>query len=253
MVQPLVTAMVLAAGKGSRLRPLTDTTPKPLINVAGRPVLLRTLDYLQAVGIQRVVINTHYLGQMVEDTVSQYIRQKRAAGEETFREVHFSREEMLLETGGGLKKALPLLGDKPFLVVNSDAVWNEYPSQGGKPLLKPFMEAFNPALHDCLLAVVPQSRTVRAVDHGDFYINPVTSVITRPADFAARNVMYTGLQIMSPALVMSEPAEVFSNNVLWDKIIPQNRLHGWVYDAPWVEMDTVEGLEKLRAMFAGLH
>lgn len=243
--------MVLAAGKGSRLRPLTDTTPKPLVNVAGKPVLLRTLDALHAAGIQRVVINVHHLGQMIETAVKAHaVGMSRKEGG-YFKEIHFSVEDTLLETGGGVKKALPLLGESPFLVVNSDAVWNEDTMTGGRPLLKPLMAAFNPKAHDALLAVVPQARAERRVDHGDFFYNPLNNVLTRPDDFALRNVMYAGIHVTTPALVMSEAAEAFSLNVVWDNVIGKNRLHGWVYDARWIEMDTLEGLEKLRAVMSG--
>jgi MurNAc alpha-1-phosphate uridylyltransferase len=247
----IITAMVLAAGKGTRLRPLTDTTPKPLVNIAGKPALMRTLDHLLEAGIQRVVINTHYLAPMVEDAVRTYVAKRSRDGQPNFREYHFSREETLLETGGGIKKALPLLGDEPFLVVNSDAVWREDPMQGGKPLLKPLMAAFNPAMHDALLTVIPVGRVdTRTVSHGDFALNPVTGVLTRPDDVSLRNVVYSGVHITKPALPMSVEEEAFSLNIPWDAAIAKGRLHGWVYNARWIEMNTMEGLEGLRAMFA---
>lgn len=230
-------AMILAAGMGSRLRPLTDMAPKPLINVGGQPVILRALAAVKAAGIERVVVNTHYLGRMVESTV-----RANSMGLKVF----FSYEEELLETGGGIKKALPLLGENPFLVVNSDAVWRE----DVEPLLRPLMAAFNPAKHDALMAVVPLATVQAFRSDGDFVMEARSKKLTRPSprQKAKANVVFAGIHVTHPAFIAHEKAEKFSLVKPWDEAAAQGRLHGWRYDGPWVDMGTHTGLECARTL-----
>lgn len=230
------TAMVLAAGMGSRLRPLTDNIPKPLINVGGQPVLLRTLKLLAAAGIERVVINTHYLAQQVEATV----RAHAPAG----MVVHFSFEKELLETGGGVKKALPLLGDKPFMVVNSDAVWRE----DRAPLLRPLMKAFDAAKHDALLAVVPKAITQDFQPLGDFKLDKRSKKLNRKPPRENWDVVYAGVHVMHPALLAQETETVFGLIGPWTEAMARGRLHGFAYSGAWVEMGTHRGLEAARQL-----
>jgi MurNAc alpha-1-phosphate uridylyltransferase len=232
--------MLLAAGLGTRLRPLTDNTPKPLINVGGEPMILRTLRLLKQAGIHNVVINTHYLGHLIETTVRAH---------NPGLTIHFSYEPELLETGGGLKKALPLLGTEPFLVTNSDAVWLE----DVHPLLNPLMAAFNLAKHDALMAVVPTKRTAEfKPEGGDFVFDRRGKKLKRPprGQRGAANVVYAGVHVTHPAFIAFEPAEKFSLVRPWDAAAAQGRLHGFFYDAPWVDMGTHTGLMRARTLIS---
>lgn len=234
------TAMLLAAGMGSRLRPLTDNVPKPLINVGGQPVILRALASLKMAGIKRVVINTHYLGSMVENTVK-----ANSMG----LTIHFSREETLLETGGGIKKALPWLGEKPFVVVNSDAVWDE----AKHPLLRDLMDGFNIKKHDVLMNVVTTKSTEAfRPEGGDFAFDKRTKRLkfVAPKDRAKADVVYTGIHITHPAFIAFEPAEKFSLLMPWKIAESEGRLHGCLYKGPWVDMGTHTGLEYARQLAA---
>jgi N-acetyl-alpha-D-muramate 1-phosphate uridylyltransferase len=240
MVHGIDSAMILAAGTGSRLRPLTDDTPKPLINVGAQPVILRTLHALAQAGVKRVVINTHYFATMVQQTV----RAHTPAGVTVF----FSEEAHLLETGGGLKKALSLLGDKPFLVVNSDAVWLEKEA----PLLEPLMRAFDIKKHDALLAVVPAVRVKEFMPFGDFVFDKRSKKLTRKNEREKWNVVYAGVHVTHPSFIALEPQEVFSLNRIWDSAREEGRLHGYFYDAPWTDMGTHTGLYRAREMVSAL-
>ena len=239
MASPLHTAMVLAAGMGSRLRPLTDAMPKPLINVGGKPVILRTLEMLADAGITHVVINTHYLAHMLETAVR--------AGAPEGMTIHFSYEDELLETGGGIKKALPLLGDDPILVVNSDAVWLDEV----KPLLKPLMKAFDGEAHDALLAVVSKKETQDFQPLGDFKFDKKTRQLNRVPPREKWDVVYAGVHVTKPSLFMGLPDTRFSLNVVWDDLRALHRLHGWLYTGGWREIGTHHGLELARAFVAG--
>lgn len=235
------TAMLLAAGMGSRLRPLTDTCPKPLINVGGMPVILRSLVAIHRAGVQRVVINTHYLAVMVEDTIRAHAPQLCPG-----LQVMFSREETLLETGGGLKKALPLLGSEPFLVVNSDAVWLEE----SKPLLRPLMDAFSQKKHDVLMAVVPTHITADfRPEGGDLLFNKRTKKLTFPQNAKERplaDAVYAGIHVTHPAFIAFEKEERFSLTQPWREAAQEGRLHGFLYPGPWVDMGTHTGLAAAR-------
>lgn len=233
------TAMVLAAGVGSRLRPLTDETPKPLINVGGQPVILRTLGMLAAVGIERVVINTHYMAPMLERAVMAGLGKAAPAG----LAVHFSREETLMETGGGIKKALPLLGDKPFLVVNSDAVWRE-----DVPLLRPLMEAFNMAKHDALLAVIPKATAKEFQPLGDFKFEKRGGKLVRNGKRELYNVIYAGVHVTHPGLFAAAGNGPFSLNVVWKDARERGRLQGFLYEGAWADMGTHTGLAVARKL-----
>lgn len=234
----ITSAMLLAAGMGSRLKPLTDEMPKPLINVGGVPVIIRTLRFLKKAGIERVVINTHYMAPMLRKAVET----QAPAG----LKILFSHEDELLETGGGLKKALPLLGNGPFLVVNSDAVWLE----DVEPLLRPIMQAFDRKKHDALLAVVPKKRTKDFQPQGDFKFDKRSGKLSRKGERSTWNVVYAGVHVTHPLFVDAEPAGKFSLNRIWDSAREEGRLHGFLYDAPWVEMGTHLGLHKARELVA---
>jgi MurNAc alpha-1-phosphate uridylyltransferase len=183
-----------------------------------------------------VVINTHYLGSLIESTV-----RANPMG----LTVHFSREETLLETGGGIKKALPWLGENPFVVVNSDAVWKE----AEHPLLRPLMAAFNAKKHDALMAVVPTEATAGfRAEGGDYALDKKTHRLKKPRDRKRADVVYTGIHVTHPAFIAFEPQEKFSLVKPWGEAEAEGRLHGHLYKGAWVDMGTHTGLHHAREL-----
>ncbi|NBV54832.1 MAG: nucleotidyltransferase family protein [Proteobacteria bacterium] len=230
------TAMVLAAGMGSRLRPLTDEMPKPLINIGGEPIIVRTLKALRRAGVVKVVMNTHHFATMLEATV----RANTPAG----MTVIFSREEELLETGGGIRKALKYLGEKPFFVVNSDAVWWEEKY----PLLEPLAAAFDQNKHDALLAVVPINKVKEFQPLGDFKFDKRSKKLKRNEKREKWDVVYGSVHVMHPSFIAAETLEKFGLIRIWEPAMAEGRLHGFLYDFPWVEIGTHTGLHLAREM-----
>ncbi|MBI1308423.1 MAG: NTP transferase domain-containing protein [Proteobacteria bacterium] len=235
MAEKITTAMILAAGMGTRLRPLTDNTPKPLIEVGGEPVIGRMMRLLHGAGIGRVVINTHYMAEALREGV--------LACAPAGLEVLFSHEEVLLETGGGLKKALPLLGEAPFLVVNSDEVWCEDKA----PFLKGLMEAFDPASHDALLTVVPKARTESYQPLGDFQMGN-DKRLSRGGAREGWDFVYVGVHVTHPAFIASEQGQAFGLMRIWEPAMQEGRLHGYLYDNDWADMGTHAGLHHAREL-----
>jgi MurNAc alpha-1-phosphate uridylyltransferase len=225
-VIPVETGMVLAAGLGTRLRPLTDEKPKALVTVQGRTLLDRALDHLESVGVKRVVVNTHHKSQMIE---------RHLANRKT-PEITLSHEPTLLDTGGGVANALPHL-DEPFFVVNSDAVW----LNGRVPALMRLAAAFDPERHDAALLM---QETVPAVGYdgrGDFSLDPV-GVPRRRGENEVVPFLFAGVQLLSRRLFAGEPVAPYSMNRLWDKAIAQGRIVAIVHDGTWYDVGTVAGL-----------
>lgn len=221
-------AMVLAAGLGLRLRPITDMIPKPLVPVAGRTMLDRVLDALDAVGVSSCVVNTHYLGHLIAAHLE---RRERPA-------IHVSPEIELLDTGGGVAKVLPRLGSAPFYTVNADILWEEGP---GAPALSRLAEALDDEMMDGLLLVVPLGRAVGYDGKGDFNLDAEGRLLRRGVAPAA-DYVFTGVQILHPRLFAGHPDGAFSLNRLYDKAIAERRLHGLVHVGRWFHIGTVEGL-----------
>ena len=222
-------AMVRAAGLGLRLRPITEKMPKPLVPVAGRTMLDRVLDALDTAGVGDCVVNTHYLGEMIE----RHLAARRHPG------IHLSHEDVLLDTGGGVARALPLLGDAPFYVVNADIVWEE---AKGPPALNRLAQAFDTARMDALLLVVPVERAVGYDGPGDFFLDGDGRLRRRGAVRAAPFV-FTGLQVLHPRLIRDVPDGPFSLNLLYDRALSAGRLAGLVHAGRWFHVGTPEGLE----------
>ena len=223
---PVETGMVLAAGLGTRLRPLTDSMPKALVTVQGRTLLDRALDHLQSVGVKRVVVNTHHKSQMIE----------RHLADRKTPEITLSYEPTLLDTGGGVANALPHLGE-PFFVVNSDAVW----LNGRVPALRRLAGTFDPEHHDAALLM---QETVPAVGYdgrGDFSLDPV-GVPRRRGESEVVPFLFAGVQLLSHRLFAGEPVAPYSMNRLWDKAIAQGRIIAIVHDGTWYDVGTVAGL-----------
>ena len=218
------TAMVLAAGLGKRMRPLTATRPKPLVEVAGKPLLDHCLDRLRAAGVEKAVVNVHYLPDALEAHLS-----NRVEG----LEITISDErDQLLETGGGLVKALPLIDSDPFLVVNSDNLWVDGPVD----TLRLLASGWDEAKMDMLLLLVPLARAHCHKGQGDFHMSAAGALKRRKAGGVAPFV-YTGVQIVSKRLLAGEvPAGPFSTNILWDRAIAAGRCFGIVHQGLWFDI-----------------
>lgn len=219
---------MLSAGMGKRMRPLTATTPKPLIEVAGRSMLDYTLQRLQKGGVQEAVVNVHYLADLVEVHAKKFQGMAVAISDE--------RDE-LLETGGGVKKALPHLGNQPFLVTNSDSLWIE----GVRPNLETMAEAWNPEKMDILLLMVPSVNSVGYTGKGDFTMD-VEGVLKRRVERTVAPYVYSGTAIFKPEVFEDTPDGPFSLNLLFDRAIEQGRLYGVEGDGLWLHVGTPEAL-----------
>lgn len=227
------TAMVLAAGLGTRMRPLTDDTPKPLIPVAGKALMDYALDRFADAGVTRAVVNVHYLAEQVEAHVA-----ARSAPE-----IIISDERgLLLETGGGLKKARARLGDDPVFCTNTDAIMID---GDGPEACAALSEAWDSAGMDALLLLVPIARTSGYDGRGDFDRSDDGRIALRAGDTAP--YVFTGLQILSPSLIDEGPDGAFSTRVLWDKASARGRLHGVVYGGDWLHVGDPQGLEHAEA------
>jgi MurNAc alpha-1-phosphate uridylyltransferase len=227
-------AMVLAAGRGVRMRPLTETLPKPLIEVGGRALVDRVIDRLEEAGVEAVAVNIHHLGHLIKDHLG-----SRAPGGA---KISFSPEDILLDTGGGVARALPLLGDEPFFAANADVMW----LNGREGALGRLAAAWDDRLMDCLLLI---HSTVEAYGYkgaGDFTADPRGKLCRRPEGEVAPFV-YTGVQILHPRLFDGAPEGPFSLNLLWDKAISWDRLHGIVHDGEWFDVGSPRGLEEAEA------
>lgn len=221
-------AMMLAAGLGKRMRPLTATTPKPLIEVAGRALMDHGLDRLEAAGVEDVVVNVHYLADLVEVHAS-----RRATPR-----VHVSDERgSLLDTGGGIVKALPLLGDAPFYLVNSDSFWIE----GVSPNLSRLASAWDETRMDALLMLAATVPAIGYEGPGDFMLDANGRLSRRPPSEISP-FAYSGAAILHPRLFEGAPEGRFSLNVLFDRAIEAARLFGVRMEGVWLHVGTPEAI-----------
>lgn len=218
-------AMILAAGRGERMRPLTDKTPKPLIPVAGRSLLERSLDRLEAYGIRNIVINVHHLGQQIIDRVGDRAR--------------IIVEDRLLETGGSVKNALPLLGDEPFFVLNGDGLWRD----GTESLLARLSGRWDPERMDAMLLLQQLYRVIgrEAKDRGDYFQEPRGALRHRGIAPLSPYV-FASVSICAPHLFDGAPEGPFSLLTLWHRAEARGRLYGVVHDGDWFHVGTPEAL-----------
>jgi MurNAc alpha-1-phosphate uridylyltransferase len=219
--------MVLSAGLGLRMRPLTETVPKPLIQISGRALLDHALDHLAAARVDTAVVNLHWLG----DQIARHVEGRTRPC------IKLSREPELLETGGGVVKALPLLGTAPFYVINSDSLWLD----GAIPALQRLADAWNDDEMDALLLL---HRTVAAVGYdgaGDYFADPLGRLTRRQGREIAPHV-YAGVHVLHPRLVRDTPAGAFSLRVLWDRAQEAGRLFGIMHDGLWLHVGTPDQL-----------
>ncbi len=223
-------AMVLAAGIGKRMRPVTATVPKPLIEVAGSAMIDRALDRLARAGVEEAVVNVHYLADLLET----HVKKRKSP------HVIVSDERaQLLETGGGVAKALPLLGPEPFFLMNSDSFWIE----GPRPNLDWLIAGWDDAKMDALLMLAPTVASTGYHGPGDFLMDKEGRLTRRPERTIAPFV-YSGAAILSPRLFEGAPEGAFSLNLLFDKAITSGRLFGVRMDGLWLHVGTPEAIRE---------
>lgn len=222
-------AIVLAAGRGSRMAPLTDHCPKPLVEVGGRALVDRAIDRLEAAGVEEVVVNLHYMADMMEAHLS-----KRSSP----RIVFSDERDALLETGGGVKRALPMLGDAPFFVVNSDALWIDPPD--GADNLQAMTKAFDEGDHGYLMLVAEREGSVGYTGRGDFDLGEAGELIWRK-DGKDASMMFAGVQIMQAAHFETIEDEAFSTREVWNRLlIPKRQFFGHKLEGRWLHASSVE-------------
>ena len=217
------TAMVMAAGLGTRMLPLTKDRPKPLVQVAGQTLLDHVLDQLRAAGVGRIVVNVHYLADQVE---------AHLAAHATDFDVRISDERALLrDTGGGLVQALDLIVGDPFYCINADNWWTDVGENG---LLR-MAEAWDDARMDVLMLLVPTERAGNTQGTGDFDLDE-EGHISRNGPKRPRPYVWTGIQLLAKQVIVDPPAEVFSTNVFWDRAIAAGRCFGLVHHGDWFDV-----------------
>jgi MurNAc alpha-1-phosphate uridylyltransferase len=228
--------MVLAAGFGTRMGALTQARPKPLLRVAGRALIDHALDTAAAAGVDRAVINLHYLGGQIREHLSGRASPDLAFSEET---------PNILDTGGGVVQALPLLGADAFFLLNCDAVFV------GRNPLSLLAGAWRPARMDALMLLVPSAQARAYTRAGDFFLDAEASTPRRRGSAPSAPLVFSGAQILAPRALDGRPPRPFSLNVVWDKLIDDGRLAAVTYPDSWVDVGTPEGLaEAERAVAA---
>lgn len=214
-------AMLLAAGLGTRMRPLTDALPKALVPVRGRPLIDWVLERLEAAGVANIVVNLHHHADQLEA----HLRRAWRGG------LAFSPEATLLETGGGIKQALPLLGEGSFFAINADTIWLD----GQRPALARLAETFEPARMDALLLCSPASLAVGHEGRGDFLMS-AHGLLSRRPERQVAPFIYASVQLLTPALFADTPDGPFSMNLLFDRAIERGRLYGLRHEAEWFDI-----------------
>jgi len=227
--------MIMAAGKGTRMMPLTADRPKPLVEVNGVALLDHVLDHLREAGVGKVVINAHYLADMVE---------RHMAAKASDMDVAISDERgLLLDTGGGLVHALPLIGDDPFLCVNADNWWTDTQDNAFRRL----MHHWDNDRMDVLMLVIPLEQARNTQGIGDFDMDD-GGRLSRRKDSAAGAYVWTGIQLLSKRLIIDPPSEVFSTNIFWDRAIADGRCFGLQHEGLWFDVGYPAAIEATEAV-----
>src|SRR5476651_2405539 len=228
-------AMVLAAGLGVRMRPLTDRMPKPLVRVAGRALLDHVLDKLGDAGVAEAVVNVHYLPDQIID---------HTAGRTRPRVIISDERDQVLGTGGGVVKALPLLGHAPFFHVNADTMWID----GVRPNLARLAEAFDPSRMDILLLMAPTTSSIGYGGRGD-YAMAADGTLRKRREHQVVPFVYAGVAIMSPAIFADAPKGEFSLTKMFDRAGEQERLYGLRLDGVWMHVGTPDAIHAAEEAF----
>ncbi len=239
MSKPLASdvAMVLAAGLGKRMRPLTASRPKPLVRVAGKPLIDHALDKLDEAGVSRAVVNVHYLPDQMRAHLDHRGTPAIAVSDET---------DLLLETGGGTIRALPLIGSDTFFSLNSDNVWLD----GPRNVFAALSDAWDEDRMDALLLVVSHAQAFNYAGVGDFHLGPLGEVSRRKQGRVAPYI-FAGIQLLSRRLLRDAPEGPFSFNVLWNRAIAEGRLFGLPHTGLWYEVGAPEMIAPTEAALTG--
>ncbi len=234
---PPRTAMIMAAGMGTRMRPLTLDRPKPLIRLGETTLLDHVLGHVRRAGVRRIVANVHYLADHIEAHLAE-----RASD----LDVQISDErDALLETGGGLMKARPLLGDAPFFCINTDNVWID----AGEPSLARLASYWDGGAMDVLMLLVPRAHAHHHAGVGDFFCGDDGRLHRRGAACEAPYI-WTGVQIIAPAILTDPPGPAFSTNIFWDRALAAGRLFGLVMEGEWFDVGTPDAIAPATAALA---
>jgi MurNAc alpha-1-phosphate uridylyltransferase len=220
--------MVLAAGLGERMRPITNTMPKPLVKVAGRAMLDQMLDKLAGAGVELAVVNVHYLADQIE---------RHVAGRARPRIVISDERSTLLDTGGGVVKALDHLRDAPFFHVNADTLWID----GAEPNLTRLARHFDPQAMDAMLLLAPRESSIGYAGRGDFTLAP-DGRLTRRGEQPSAPHVYAGAAVLAPALFAGAPQGAFSLTRLFDRAAAAGRLFGLPLDGLWMHVGTPDAI-----------
>lgn len=230
--------MVLAAGLGRRMRPLTDHLPKPLVPVAGKPLIDWALDNARAAGLRQAVVNTHYLGDAL---------QAHLATHPSGLKIDISDEhDALLETGGGVARALQLIDADPFYVMNADNIWVSGPME----CMAALAQHWHADRMDALLLMVPLNRAHGYDGPGDFSMDPLGRLARRRENRIAPFV-FSGMQILRKALFDEVPQGAFSLNIIFNRALERGRLYGLVHDGLWFHVGTPEAVTDTQEMLRG--
>jgi MurNAc alpha-1-phosphate uridylyltransferase len=221
-------AMIMAAGLGTRMRPLTDDRPKALVEVGGKALIDHMLDRLADAGVETAVVNVHYFADKVEAHLAARLHPRIVISDE---------RQALLETGGGLRKARPLLGDDPIWVANIDAVWIE----ASGSVLGHMAGLWNPETMDALLLVAPMTKTLGFDGPGDFFLDDAAHIGFR-GEAARAPYAFAGVQITKPQVVDAQPIESFSLRRVWRPLAAARRMSGAVLDGLWMHVGDPEAL-----------
>lgn len=232
------TAMVMAAGLGRRMRPLTASRPKPLVEVAGKALIDHAFDRLRAAGVRRAVVNVHYLADALEAHLRNRVKGIEIAVSD--------ERSKLMETGGGLVKARALLGDKPFLCVNSDNLWVNGPVDA----IAALAARWDDAAMDALLLMIPLARANCHHGQGDFKLDGWGKIIERRKPGRLAPFVWTGVQILSPRLIADWPDGPFSTNMFWNRAIAAGRAYGIVHQGLWFDVGTPGAIAQTETMLA---
>ena len=226
-------AMVLAAGLGLRMRPLTDHRPKPMIEVAGQALIDWALARIADAGVSRAVVNLHYLGEQIQE----HLKDRTAPS------ITFSPEDPILETGGGIERALAKLGTDPFFACNSDGLWLD----GHKNALTRLADMWDDDAMDGILLLHDPAQAMGYDGPGDFTIASNGHVTRRTDDPANKAYVFTGVQLLHPRLFVDTPGGAYSLNVLYDRALAAGRLFGLVHDGAWFHVGTPEARDATEA------
>lgn len=235
MSSKIDTAMILAAGFGTRMRGLTKDRPKALVTLVGRPLVDWVMDRCREGGIQRFVVNAHYRADVLEDYFRTYDFP-----------VSVVTEDPILETGGGVKNALPQLGDGAFLVANCDSVWLD----GVRPAVERLIAAWDDESMDALLMLHPTVHSGDYLGSGDFFIQEDGLRLRRREEGEVAPYIYAGVQILHPRLFENTPDGAWSLNVVYDKAAAAGRLFGLLHDGEWYHTGTPEQLDHAARIIA---